>query len=313
MTTDHPIRRFLARVCSDDTMTRVVDPTLGDVRFEDGRLTRRGCLALARALAFHAITSSPGRSRRIWREDEHAVPKAVIVAVAAAILLCVPLIGLPAMGRVYPGRLGLTRAFLLLLPQALVLALPAALLVAIPRAFRRTVERRRVIARGLVVSLACAMATSIALAVTPDTNQAFRVAASGQTYVPRGPNEMGFRELRERIQKPRIGEDGARYTRTLEYTYHLKLALACISIPLGLLASAITASRRVRRWPVAIGTAAVLGYVTALIPLSAAASEAVAHWPAVPAVVAAWLPTAAIIALAVLVFRRSRGERAATA
>jgi hypothetical protein len=35
--------------------------------------------------------------------------------------------------------------------------------------------------------------------------------------------------------------------------------------------------------------------------------------PAVPAGLVAWLPTAAIVALAVLVFRTSRGEKAATA
>lgn len=31
MTSAHPLRRLLARVCSTDTMARVVDPTLADI------------------------------------------------------------------------------------------------------------------------------------------------------------------------------------------------------------------------------------------------------------------------------------------
>ena len=34
MTINHPIRRFLALLCSDDTMARVVDPVLADIRWE---------------------------------------------------------------------------------------------------------------------------------------------------------------------------------------------------------------------------------------------------------------------------------------
>ena len=50
MTIDHPVRRLLARVCSPDTLARVVDPTLADLRWESGRLTCRGYLTLAKAL-----------------------------------------------------------------------------------------------------------------------------------------------------------------------------------------------------------------------------------------------------------------------
>jgi hypothetical protein len=49
MTAAHPVRRWLARVCSAETMPHLVDPTLGDMRFER-RAVWRGCLTLTRAL-----------------------------------------------------------------------------------------------------------------------------------------------------------------------------------------------------------------------------------------------------------------------
>jgi hypothetical protein len=55
MTIDHPLRRALARVCSTTTMTRIVDPILADIRWEDGHATLRGCVSLARALVLHAV------------------------------------------------------------------------------------------------------------------------------------------------------------------------------------------------------------------------------------------------------------------
>jgi hypothetical protein len=42
MTSNHPLRRLLARVCSPETMSRIVDPVFADMRREDGRVTWRG-------------------------------------------------------------------------------------------------------------------------------------------------------------------------------------------------------------------------------------------------------------------------------
>jgi hypothetical protein len=50
MTSDHPLRRALARLCSADTMSRIVDPIFADMRFEDGRASLRGCASLTGAL-----------------------------------------------------------------------------------------------------------------------------------------------------------------------------------------------------------------------------------------------------------------------
>src|SRR5258707_1097221 len=85
MTARHPLRRFLARVCSPETMARVVDPTLADIRWESGRPFWLGCLSLAKALVIHAIASTPGVLSHTWSDDERAIPKAAAFATAAAL------------------------------------------------------------------------------------------------------------------------------------------------------------------------------------------------------------------------------------
>jgi hypothetical protein len=97
MTSGHPLHRVLANVCSADTMSRVVDPIFADMRWEDGRMTWRGCVALVKALTLHAATSLPGWCAAVWADDEHAIPQAagfvlVGAALAAALLLISPTI-----------------------------------------------------------------------------------------------------------------------------------------------------------------------------------------------------------------------------
>src|SRR4051794_9942162 len=86
------VRALLARRCSADTMTRIVDPTLADACFEDGALTLRGWLALMRALAAHTVVSAPSRSVAIFADDAHAIPRLALLSAVAAVLIAVPLV-----------------------------------------------------------------------------------------------------------------------------------------------------------------------------------------------------------------------------
>ena len=168
MTIDHPIRRFLARVCSDDTMARVVDPTLADMRWESGRPTWPGYLALAKALMVHSVVSTPAVLSRTWSDDERAIPKAAAFAIAAASVAALPLHGSDLSWTRYPNsRRALPvdrRSPLLLLPQgADCLTLPAALLLAIPLAFRRQHPSARLARRAVaLVDCAASLATFVA-------------------------------------------------------------------------------------------------------------------------------------------------------
>ena len=83
MTGDHPVRRVLARFCSPATMARVVDPTLADTRFEDGRLTWRGCVTLARVLVLHAMIEAPGTLAQVFSDDEGAIPRIITSPIVA--------------------------------------------------------------------------------------------------------------------------------------------------------------------------------------------------------------------------------------
>src|SRR5258708_22548422 len=84
MTSNHPFRRVLARICSPDTMARVVDPTLADIRWEHRRAHWRGYVSLASALALHVISSIPARVAAVWLEDGHAVPRVTILSIGPA-------------------------------------------------------------------------------------------------------------------------------------------------------------------------------------------------------------------------------------
>lgn len=315
MTADHPLRRALARVCSSETMSRVVDPTLADVRFEDGRPTWRGCLALVRALALHGAASLPGSLSRLWSDDEHALPRAAVAGAITVLLLTAPLVWMP----LRKDPLSPWRSALLLAPQGLALTLPASLLVAIPVAFRRASKPRRVMVRGLMLSAVCAAATIVVLTrIIPDANQTWREQVSAHLGFPvhleRGPNELPLLELRERIEKLRLMPGQVRVARTLEHTYHMRLMLGIIAVPLGILAVAIALSIRGRIRSVLAGAGAMIAYVFFLFPLEGAGLKLMKQFEALPPAVVVWTPAFAFLIVALLALRRSvRGARPASA
>ena len=156
MTVHHPMRRLLARVCSTDTMARVVDPTLADMRWERGRPPWLGYAALARALALHVVTSAPRAVGRIYSDDGHAIPRAAAWSAAVAIFFAT-LLSVPTLTKSSPLlRESPLWLFVCLLPQALVLTLPLALLIGIPVAVHRQALSRRIGHGGRSACRSCA-------------------------------------------------------------------------------------------------------------------------------------------------------------
>jgi len=308
MTADHPVRRLLARFCSAETMARVVDPTLADVRVEDGRLTGRGLVALARALTVLAIVSLPASCSRLYHDDQRALPRGIALGILATLVLAAPLVAIPAKS---VARISWYAVFLLV-PQALAMALPMSLLAAIPLAFRRTSPPRRLVARGLILSALCAAATGLVMIqALPDANQAFRVEVvkrfdPAAAHVPRGPIEMTLQELREQIEVLRLTPGGEVEARRLEYTLQMKLAMSAISLPLGLLAIAITIAARGRVVSIAIGIGAAILYVYALFAADTWTLQWLRRSDAISPGVLAWAPATLIGALALAILWRSR-------
>lgn len=315
MTIDHPVRRLLARLCSADTMARIVDPTLADVRVEDGRLTWRGCLALMRALTLHAALSAPGALVRIYEDDDHAIPRAALLSLAGAFVVALPFVLLPMLGslrsdligpvaRVIPRSARTAEMFVLLVPQAMALTLPAAILLAFPVAFGGLATTPRIRRRATALLILYTVLTGVVIdRIMPRTNQAFRVLVSGQP-VPRGSNETTFAGLRREMATLRTFHGADALLRRVEYTLHLRMALACAPFPLGLLALALSATRfgRRRRWLVASGG---LACYLLVVPLLQVLALFLLRRTALPPALLAWSPMVAIGLLGVAILHGS--------
>lgn len=305
MTLDHPIRRLLARICSDDTMARVVDPTLADVRWESGRPAWAGYVALARALIVHSVLSTPTVLSRTWSDDQRAIPKAAGLAITCAFIAALPLVALPMNALASTFRalpIPIVPLTVMLIPQAIALTLPAALLLAIPLAFRRQNPSRRLARRTVALSL-CFVAASFVLMmwIIPEANQAFRVMVSRQVDIQRGPGEMSLATLREQIEARKLTPGGRVGARPLEFFYHVRLVLIWIPLPLGVLALAISRSARGRRRPWTMGFAALAGYVLIFYPLLAGAGSMMPE-SSLPPALFAWTPIVVLALVALLVY-----------
>ena len=309
MTIDHPIRRFLARVCPDATMARVVDPILADMRWESGRPSWTGCLALAKALLVHSIVSTPAVLARTWSDDERAIPKAAGLAITVALIAALPLIAPPLLEGFPNSRRGLPIPIVplavTLLPQAIALTLPAALLLAIPVAFRRQHPSTRLARRTVVLSMCWVLATFVVIAwAVPEANQAFRVMAyrvitNQQADIQRGPAELTLPTLRDKIEVLKLTPGGRVAARPLEFLYHVRWVLIWMPLPLGVLALAISRSARGRRRPWTMGLAALTGYGFTFVPLVQGA-QMLMRGSSLPPALFAWTP---IVLLAIVAYR----------
>jgi lipopolysaccharide export LptBFGC system permease protein LptF len=301
MTINHPIRRHLARFCSPATMTRVVDPTLADMRWESGKPVWAGYLALAKALVVHAVSSTPAVLSRTWSDDERAIPKAAAFVITVAFLAALPLVSPALWNALSKSRhLPVIPFAVLLLPQAIALTLPGALLLAIPLALRRQNPSARLARRTVVLFMCCVAATFVVMAwAVPEANQAFRVMVSRQGYLARGFNELSFGAVHDRIEVLKLTPGGRVAARPLEFDYHVRLALVCAPLPLGILALAISRSLRGRRRPWAMGLAALGGYVFVFFPLLVGARMLMLR-SSLPPVLFAWIP---ILLLAIVALR----------
>src|SRR5262249_25750767 len=124
------------------------------------------------------------------------------------------------------------------------------------------------------------------------------------------PIEMTLRELSERIDVLRLTPGGVIAARRLEYTFHMKLAMSAIALPLGLLAIGITIAARGRAGSIAVGIVLALVYVYGAFAADAWTVRWLSRSGAVSAAALAWAPTLLISALALATLWRSRAGEA---
>jgi hypothetical protein len=288
MTIDHPLRRALARICSDETMRRIVDPVLGDVAWEQHRPRWRGYFDLGKALAVHAAMSTPRVIAQAARDDGYAMPRAAAIAMMIAFITAIVLVGVPHLGLVR--RHGTAMADVFVLPGALAATLPGALLIAIPLAlkgFRPSVRTRR-----HVVALAL-MQTALLVAligwVVPEANQVYRIRTSGNPQISRGLNEIPLPGLGRQIELLKSSGDEM-LIRRAEFGYHARLAMTMTALPLSIIALAIAWSRAGRRRPLLAGLAAFAIYLVLIPPMQQAIYVEMNRQVSWPVIVLAWAP-----------------------
>ena len=300
MTINHPVRRLLARVCSPETMARVVDPTLADMRVEGHRWY--GYVALLRALTFHAVTSIPGTLARVYWDDDRAVPRAAMFSVACALVAALPFVAPPLLTSLpRPSPVSNPVLLLLVLPQALVLTLPAGLLLGVPVALRSRHASRTLHRRVMAVALGCLLATaSVMVWGVPGANQAFRVMISRQVKgadLEPGPAEMSFSALRNRIEILERTPERQSEARGLAFVYSMRIALTAAPLPIGVIAIGLASTAVGRRRPWLIGAGAVTLYVSTLFPLYGTA-ETLMRGSSLPPMLFAWLPMTILVLVA---------------
>lgn len=314
MTRNHWLRRALARCCSADTMSRIVDPILADMRWENGRATLRGCAALGKALALHAAMSLPRWCAPVWSDDDGAIPKALGFVAIAAMLAGALLIAPPLWRGPHVKNISFVFFAVLLVPQAFAVSLPLALSVAIPLAVRRLHLNARLIRRTLLLSgIVAVMTFAVITWAVPDANQSFRVAVyralNVSRYLPltRGPNETDWTTLRRQIEDLRRADPGGGAAARLEYAYQARLAIGIAAVPLGLAGLAISTFGFGRRRPLLTGTCVLVAYWLFMQFQETMAGRLITTGGFLPAYLCPWTPNVIVViaATAILLSRRS--------
>ena len=296
------VRRALARVCSTRTMERLVDPILSDMQVESDRPRWRGYVALAGALALDGLHATRRVCANVWAEDGLAAASAAGFSVGAALLLSIVM----TLSTLADLRLGTHAPWLalmaLLLPQASGITLPAGLLFGLPMALKRRPPSRRDLGRTAAVAL-CFTAAAFALIawIVPESNQGFRVLVSGRPQI-RGPNELSFAAISDQIRTLSTFHGGEMLVRQLALIYHVRIALACSALPLGLLSLGLWGTRAGRRHSIQLGVVVAVAYLWLAFWLNGVFKQS----SVVPVVLLAWTPNIVVSAVALALLTRQR-------
>jgi hypothetical protein len=296
------LRRFCARVCSQATLERVIDPALSDLQIEyrrawsQGEVWRSRWILLGGYITFVKllIACAGERVLKSWREgewtpnDDRAFGRTMAISIAVILTTIVVIVHPPLRG--IPQHL-----VIYLIPQTIPFAIPLGVTIGVFCGLRGSVISARLRAAVLALALLCtAMSFATMVWVMPPADRAFRaeVGWGGRT---KNPNEMTLSELRERIDEfDRAGWPRAAHAHRL--AYEMRWAIPCATCVLTLFAlSAVPRWRRARTWMLAVvGFGAWLAYFFLL----QATHDAAVH-RAMPIVLAVWLPNLLFITAAI--------------
>jgi lipopolysaccharide export system permease LptF/LptG-like protein len=323
------LRAFAVRWCCTETMARIVDPLIADLQHEHGAAARTGRVWRGRAIriagwiAFVRVCAicmwrddlAPGN----WTTDDRRTLMRAVAYSVALVVLITALFEIPPLSnlRTWGSRGMSVWVLLTLAPQALTITITIGATFGIVYAVGGRAFSRRV--AEAVVGLAC-VASALSFAnlgwIMPAANQAFRVAISGRSDLPKGSPGLTLGELRQAIEAedhaltlapPLVFGEGARYLKDMRLQYHSRWALSFSPIVFTVLTLSLAAGGFLRRWVLGSAAAATfLGYYVLLHvgrPLVFAGTT--------PASVSAWAPNATFaLVAALLAFRKRRVSRA---
>jgi hypothetical protein len=298
------LRRLAARLCDEQTMSRVIDPAIADLQHEHAEAWRAGAwpsrsvlasyVGVWKALGYGAV-SSRLRGWLIWfMSDRSLVTRTALLAIAVGLTMTV-LLTLPPLlatsARADQASEWLT--FLYLTPQAVAISIPIGLSLAVMYTMRASPMTLRLVGpiAALALLASCLMLIVLDLLV-PAANRAFLELTFGGQIV-RGMNDVRLAELARRSDPYSI------------HALHMRLSLVVAILTLTGVALGLTSLLRPRWWAAVLMS---MAGPTAYWCLWMLATRVGGRAPALTA----WAPNLLLGGLAVVLLARARRTRATT-
>ena len=261
------LRAYAARVCSERTMERLIDPVIADLQVEYAAATNVRCrwlALLAGYIAFAKVSVWCGLAglrdaRRNWSdEDRQGLLHTLWLSGCATVIVSVPLwlLELPTTRDLlesmrdteFPPTASLQRMMFYMVPAILPLSMPIGLAIGVAfGAYRRRLSRR-LIGTIILIALGTSVVSTINVGwLNPATNQLFREAIVGE-FVIKGDREFTLPQL-NRLAHPvvrsRPGVSADRY-RSFVFEFHHRLAFAIAPLTFCAFALVLTLRRRAK-------------------------------------------------------------------
>lgn len=314
------LRALAARVCSEKTMERLIDPVIGDLQVEYASaigMRRRWLARLTGYIAFAKVSLWCGLlglrgARYNWNDaDAQGLLHTVYLSGCAIVIVSVPLwlLQLPstadllatASARNMHPNASVQRLMFYLVPAILPMSVPVGLAIGAALGAQRRARSNRLTAAVMLVALAMSAASLVVLGwVTPTSNQAYREAIVGARWLNKGDRELTLIELRHSL-----ATTDANRTRVLLVELHRRGTIA--AAPITFAAFALVVVCRGRAGQVA-SVAAILA-VAFGFQATSMFGESLSRSEAVSPAFGAWMPHLALMSTTVLVGLRSRLTR----
>jgi lipopolysaccharide export system permease LptF/LptG-like protein len=305
MTKGRRLRQWATRVCSSQTVERLIDPVIADLQHEyerakaNGHALRTAVLLLRGYWAFWTVLTIHVPGRWLHRtlsgfraSHQQSFVRAVVPAAIALITVSAALIVEPARHINQSGIVG-TWLLILLLPQSIPFSIPLSIFTGIVWGQRSRPVTRQIRRTAVVLGLAgTLLSASTIVWVVPFANQAFRTIIARRVILE-GPGEMSPRELREYALALRSQGRTAKAGDIL-LSYHARWAIAGAALVFAIFGLGVATLRLGPIATVLVAATSIVVYVSYFDQLGNARSSAVFSHEGL-AVTFAWLPNFLIL------------------